>query len=170
MKKLHIENVHIHLGHQQPPAGLIAALAIAGAANAAQQPSQATNSAVPEIGDKWADLPATYGGISLSRDGTRLVHLIVWDEAPSKCMIYEDAVAAAEKINPAMESHLPTRHQGIDLFDRLQHLFNQDYWHWLLEKTKSGKSAFIQGFDNGYQYTHYLSFEGRVRAVSEIPL
>lgn len=137
---------------------------------APQQPSQATNSAVPEIGDKWADLPAIYGGISLSRDGTRLVHLIVWDEAPSKCMIYEDAVAAAEKINPAMGSHLPTRHQGIDLFDRLQHLFNQEYLHWLLDKTKSGKSAFFQYFSYGGQGSSNLSIQGGVRAVSEIPL
>lgn len=137
---------------------------------AAQQPSQSINNKAPKIGEKWPGLSATYAGISLSKDGNRLVYLILWDEATSKCMTYEDAVAAAEKINPAMESHLPTRHQGIDLFNRLQHLFDQDYWEWLLEKTKSGKAAFIQHSHGGYQYGYDLSFEGRVRAVSEIPL
>lgn len=164
---LHIENAHIYLGSQQPD-GLLTSLRIGGAANTAKPPSQTTN--IPEIGGKWPDLPATYAGISLSRDGTRLVHLIVWDEAPNDRLNYEDAVAAAEKINPAMGSHLPTRHQGIDLFDRLQRLFNQDSQYWLLKKTKSGKSAFVQDLAYGSQHLSFFSGLGRVSAVSEIPL
>ncbi len=170
--KLHIEQIHIHLPSQQPPAGLIAALAIAGAAQPAQ-PHRAPSTeagAIPAIGDKWPGLEAAYVGVSLSQDGQRLVHLVLWDEAPEKSMTYADAVEAAEKINPAMESHLPTRHQSLDLFERLQDRFNQDYWHWTLDKTKSGKAAFVQGFTNGNQGTSLLSSECRVRAVSEIPL
>lgn len=168
--KLRIENVHIHLSSPKPPAGLIAALDIAGASRGAPLSEKASSSNAPGIGEKWPGLPATYAGISLSKDASHLVHLIVWDEAPEEGMTYADAVEAAEKINPTMESHLPTRHQGIHLYERLQHLFNQDYWHWLLDKNKSEKTAFLQSFDDGVQVINTLSCEGRVRAVSEIPL
>ncbi|MGL6245672.1 hypothetical protein [Pseudomonas sp.] len=163
--KLHIENLHVtvHASPQQP-AGLLATLAIANAA------SSIGSQAAPQIGEKWPGTEATYAGVSLSTTGDRLVHLLLWDEDDSTAMDHADAVKHAESVNPAMASHLPTRHQAITLFDNLQDCFNKDYWHWTLTKTKSGKAAFFQLFLNGYQGGLGLSAECRVRAVSEIPL
>ena len=161
--KLHIENLNITFSNPQPPAGLIAALAIAGAA----QPDK-TNA--PAIGEKWPGLEAVYAGVSLSKAGDSLVHLLLWPDYPNNGMSYDKAVQFAEGVNPDMGSHLPTRHQSITLFERLRDHFNKDYYHWTLTKTESGKAAFYQYFYNGNQYGCDLSAEGRVRAVSEIPL
>ncbi|MFT3964100.1 hypothetical protein [Propionivibrio sp.] len=163
--KLHIENVNITLAHAQPPVGLFAALAIASAAKASSAPR-----AVPAVGDKWPGLAATYAGVSLSKTGDRLVHLILWDDDPQVAMNYEDAVKHAENVKPDMDSHLPTRHQGLTLFDNLRDRFETSPWYWLLTKTLSGKAAFVQSFVSGSQDYSHLSSEVRVRAVSEIPL
>jgi hypothetical protein len=162
--KLHIENINITITDQQQPAGLIASLAIAGAAKSS------INTEVPNIGEKWPGTEALYAGVSLSKDGDRLVHLILWLNEPDKGLPHDKAILWAESVNPAMCSHIPTRHQSITLFERLQDQFNQDYWHWTLTKTKSGKAAFYQYVDDGYQGLDDLSAEFRVRAVSEIPL
>ena len=161
--KLHIENIHITIP-QQMPAGLIAALAIAGAA----KPSSKVDA--PAIGEKWPGLDAIYAGVALSKDEDRLVHLILYTDDPRKGMAYEEAVEYAEGVNPEMNSHIPTRHQSITLFERLRDQFNTGYYHWTLTKTKDGKAAFYQYFLSGYQLDSNLSAECRVRAVSEIPL
>lgn len=156
--KLHIENLHVTLhAPQQQPAWLLAMPDIASAAGGI-------------MGEKWPGTEATYAGVSLSTAGDRLVHLLLWDSDTDKAMDHDDAVKHAEAVNPAMASHMPTRHQAITLFDNLQDRFNRDYWYWTLTKTKSGKAAFIQSFSNGNQYSNDLSSECRVRAVSEIPL
>jgi len=144
--KLHIENLNItvHTAQQQP-AGLLATLAIANAAGVM------ASQAAPKIGDKWPGTDATYAGVSLSTTGDRLVHLLLWDSDTDQSMEYDDAVKHAEAVNPAMASRLPTRHQAITLFENLQDRFNQDYYHWTITKTKSGKAAFLQYFDSGLQ-------------------
>ncbi len=162
--KLHIENINITLSGHHPPAGLIAALAIAGAAKSD------TSTNVPEIGEKWPGTDATYAGVSLSLTGDSLVHLLLWDSDTEKGMAYDAAVKHAEAVNPAMASHLPTRHQSIDLFERLANRFEKDPWYWTLTKTTSGQSAFFQDFSYGLQVYDHLSEDCRVRAVSEIPL
>lgn len=125
---------------------------------------------VPNIGEKWPGTEAIYAGISPSISDDGSVHLLLWPDKSGKGLSYDKAVEFAESVNPAMLSHIPTRHQSITLFERLRDQFDQDYWHWTLTKTKSGKAAFYQGFLDGYQSYHYLSAECRVRAVSEIPL
>ena len=163
--KLHIENLTITVqAPPQQPAGLLATLAIANAAGVMG------SQAAPQIGEKWPGTEATYAGVSLSTAGDRTVHLLLWDETDDTSMDYDAAVKHAESVNPAMASHLPTRHQSITLFDNLQDRLNQDYYHWTLTKTKSGKAAFGQHFRYGYQSGIGLSAELRVRAVSEIPL
>ena len=162
--KLHIENLHITLAHPQPPAGLIASLAIA----SAMQPR--VKKGVPAIGEKWPGTEAIYAGTSLSITDDSLVHLILWPDDKKEGMPYEKAVKFAESVNPGMNSHIPTRHQSVTLFERLRDQFSDDYYHWTLTKTKSGNTAFIQSFLNGFQDYYDLSSERRVRAVSEIPL
>jgi hypothetical protein len=160
--KLHIETLNITLS--QPPAGLIAALAIAHAA----KPDRQEN--VPAIGEKWPGLEAVYAGVALSQSEDRLVHLILWLNDAKKGMDYDDGVKWAEQVSHETNSHIPTRHQSITLFERLRDHFNTDYWHWTLTKTSDGKAAFCQDFYGGFQSYDGLSAEGRVRAVSEIPL
>ena len=161
--KLHIENLNITFSSQHQPAGLIAALSIARAAKSSNQAD------APAIGEKWPGTEAIYAGVSLSITDDSLVHLILWPDDKNKGMAYDKAVEFAEAINPDMNSHIPTRHQSITLFERLQDKFNNDYYHWTLTKTKSGNAAFGQDFGDGNQGS-LLSAECRVRAVSEIPL
>lgn len=162
--KLHIENLHVTFSNPQPPAGFLATLAIAGAMQATRKEG------IPEIGEKWPGTEATYAGLSLSKADDSLVHLILWPDTKNKGMTYDKAVEFAERVNPEMDSHIPTRHQSITLFERLPDQFNQDYYHWTLTKTLSGTSAFCQSFGYGGQGSYGLSAECRVRAVSEIPL
>lgn len=159
--KLHIENLNITLGNQHP-SGLIAALAIASAAKSAKS--------IPDIGSKWPGTEAIYAGISLSITDDSLVHLILWPDDSKKSMNYHNAVEFAEAVNPDMSSHIPTRHQSMTLYDRLQDHFSNNDGCWTLTKTKSGNAAFIQYFYYGFQLNYDLSSEWRVRAVSEIPI
>ena len=166
--KVHIENLNIHLGSPSKfPPGLIATLALAGAA---AMPEKAEPKNVPQVGEKWPGLDATYAGKAMSKDGDKLVHLIAWNAKPDKKLDYKDANEWANKVNPEMDSHAPTRMQSITLFNNLQDEFNKDDWYWTMEKTKSGECAFVQIFGNGYQFTSYLYGTCRVRAVSEIQL
>ena len=162
--KLHIENLHITLAHPQPPAGLISSLAIASAMHPRVKKS------IPAIGEKWPGTEAIYAGTSISITDDSLVHLILWPDDKKEGMPYEKAVKFAESVNPGMNSHIPTRHQSVTLFERLRDQFNDDHYHWTLTKTKSGNTAFFQDFGRGIQLSGSLSYEYRVRAVSEIPL
>lgn len=128
------------------------------------------NTIIPAIGAKWPGTEAKYGGISLSKCGTKLVHLIVWPDTFKERVSHEQAIKKAEEIAPNWNSHLPTRYQGITLFTNLQDEFDKDYYHWTLDKTKDGKAAFVQYFADGYQSWIDLVTSNRVRAVSEIPL
>lgn len=158
--KLHIENISITIS-SPPPAGMIAGMALASAANGD----------LPAIGEKWPGTEATYAGVSLSMTGDSLVHLLLWDDAVSAISCgYDMAVKHAEEVSPDMGSHLPTRAQSIALFERLADRFDQNRWHWTLTKTLSGKAAFVQYFYGGDQSHFLLSAECRVHAVSEIPL
>jgi hypothetical protein len=161
--KLHIENLSIHIADQLP-IGLIYGMALC------DMIKPAANDTIPALGEKWPGTEATYAGISLSLTGDSLVHMLLWDADAAISVDYDTAVKHAEQVNPSMGSHLPTRYQSIDLFERLADRFDKDRWHWTLTKTPSGKAAFVQRFTGGYQDFIGLSAECRVRAVSEIPL
>ena len=105
--KLHIENLHVTFAASQPPAGLIAALAIAGAAKSAMLPD------IPAVGEKWPGTEAVYAGVSLSVTDDSLVHLILWPDEQQKGMAYEKAVEFAEGVNRDMSSHIPTRQGSV---------------------------------------------------------
>jgi len=62
---------------------------------------------------------------------------------------------------PAQTDIEAFRDNGEDAFD--------EAWYWSSTVLPSGKTAFSQDFGDGYQ-DYGLSYEGRVRAVSEIPL
>ena len=160
--KLHIENLNIT--YQLLPVGPLSTLTIAKAS------TNKAKGSIPAIGEKWPGLEAVYAGTALSQTEDCLVHLILWVEDAMECMKYDKAVKWAENVNPELSSHIPTRHQSITLFERLRDHHDTDYWHWTLTKTMDGKAAFGQHFYCGDQNLSYLSSDGRVRAVSEIPL
>ena len=165
MKKLHIENVHINIGAKpsMPPIGLLAALASIGNNKPSKRPSE-----LPAIGDKWPGTEAIYAGKSLSRDGTKIVDLIIWLDESKESRSYEDNLKYCESVSKETNSHAATRQQAIVINDNLRHLLSEDHWHWTETKTNSGKSAFVQNFYNGIQFTDYLYNGVRALAVSEI--
>lgn len=131
---------------------------------------EASKAEVPAIGQVWPGTNAIYAGKAPSLDGESIVHLILWPTKPDGYLSYKDAVEFAEQVFPDLESHIPTRMQSIVLFEQLQDQFEPE-WYWTLTKTKSGKSAFIQNFNFGFQYVNGdLDNDDLVRAVSEIPL
>ncbi len=124
---------------------------------------------IPAIGEKWPGTEAIYAGTALSINEDKLVHLILWPNKSDR-MSFDAGVNWAEEVRPDMNSHIPTRHQSITLYERLQGQFNQDYYHWTLAKRKDGNTAFVQNFYYGYQNNYALGSSNLVRAVSEIPL
>ena len=165
MTKLHIENIHIHVGAKpsMPPIGLLAALASIGDDKHSKRPSE-----LPAIGDKWPGTEAIYAGKSLSRDGAKIVDLIFWLDESEEGRTYEDNIKYCESVSKETGSHAATRQQAIVINDNLRHLLSEDHWYWTETKTNSGKAAFVQGFINGVQLTSHLSFDYRALAVSEI--
>lgn len=175
MTKLHIENVHIHIGSKpsMPPIGLLAALATCGEIKNTKRglfgdkPSEVV-SPLPAIGDKWPGTEAIYAGKSLSRDGSKIVDLIFWPDESQKVRNFEDNKAWCESVNKDMDSHAATRQQAIVINDNLHHLLSKDHWYWTETKTNSGEYAFVQHFGNGNQSYGYLLIGYRALAVSEI--
>ena len=116
--KIHIENLNITLSNQQPPAGLIAELAIARVSNPVQQ------AYIPAIGEKWPGLEAVYAGKALSQNEDRLIHLILW---------LEDAEAASAGLRAYLIQLAYVREFGGDWvpdwndFDQLKWYLFFDY-------------------------------------------
>lgn len=168
MTKLHIENLTINVGGKPsiPTVGLLAALASIG-----ETKPEATNPPaflLPKIGDKWPGTEAIYAGKSLSRDGSKIVDLILWPQEEQKERGYEDNLKYCESVSPETNSHAATRQQAIVINDNLRHLLSKDHWYWTETKTNSGEYAFVQYFGNGSQSSDGLNCEYRALAVSEI--
>lgn len=165
MTKLHIENVHIHIGAKpsMPPIGLLAALASIGDNKPIKRPTE-----LPAIGDKWPGTEAIYAGKSLSRDGTKIVDLIFWLDESQKERNFQDNIKHCESVSKETGSHAATRQQAIVINDNLRHLLSKARWYWTETKTNSGEYAFVQYFRNGYQYNFNFYYEYRALAVSEI--
>lgn len=168
MTKLHIENLTINVGGKPslPSIGLLAALAGIG-----ETKPEATNPPaflLPKIGDKWPGTEAIYAGKALSRDGSKIVDLIVWPDASDKKRSYADNVAYCESVSPETGSHAATRQQAIVINDNLRHLFKKDCYYWTETKDNDGDAAFVQDFGYGYQSCTTLDLEYRALAVSEI--
>lgn len=165
MTKLHIENIHIHIGAKpsMSPVGLLAALASIGDDKPSKRFSE-----LPAIGDKWPGTEAIYAGKSLSRDGTKIVDLIFWLDESEEERSYEDNLKYCESVSKETNSHAATRQQAIVINDNLRHLLSNDHYYWAETKSNSGKHAFVQHFFYGNQTTRYLINEYRALAVSEI--
>lgn len=165
MTKLHIENVHIHIGAKpsMPPIGLLAALASIGDNKPIKRPTE-----LPAIGDKWPGTEAIYAGKSLSRDGTKIVDLIFWLDESKEGRSYEDNIKYCESVSRETSSHAATRQQAIVINDNLRHLLSKDHAYWTEIKDNTGKYAFVQYFYNGGQGNGTLYYVYRALAVSEI--
>lgn len=163
--KLTIENLTINVGGKpsMQPIGLLAALASIGECKPRNR-----NTDLPAIGDKWPGTEAIYAGKALSRDGSKIVDLIVWPDASDKKRSYADNVAYCESVSPETGSHAATRQQAIVINDNLRHLFKKDCYYWTETKDNDGDAAFVQHFTYGHQDYLTLSLAYRALAVSEI--
>lgn len=165
MTKLHIENLTINVGGKpsMPPIGLLAALASIGE----DKPSK-RNTDLPAIGDKWPGTEAIYAGKSLSRDGNKIVDLILWPDESQKERSYEENIKYCESVSQDTNSHAATRQQAIVINDNLRHMLSKDHSYWTETKDNTGKYAFVQDFRNGYQDDLNIIGGYRALAVSEI--
>ena len=151
--KVHIENINININpSRQMPAPLLALLTMAQAAMpvpadevvaTAAKPAKAKSTTdIPAVGEKWPGTEAVYAGVSLSMNGDKLVHLLLWPNE-MRDVTFEKAMEFAVKVNPKMmTSHAPTRHQSITLFNNLRDQFDINQGYWTMEKTESGEAAF----------------------------
>ncbi len=122
----------------------------------------------PTIGDKWPGTEAIYAGKALSRDGSKIIDLIVWLDSSDKKRPYADNVAYCESVSPETGSHSATRQQAIVINDNLRHLFKEHCYYWTETKDNAGDAAFVQYFDDGSQVYTNLRNAYRALAVSEI--
>ena len=99
-----------------------------------------------------------YAGIMRGIDGAPDEHLVLLPGAA------EDVTwEAAGEWAKAEGGDLPTRREQRLLFINLKDQFEED-WYWSSEQ--AGPSyAWVQSFDDGFQYDDYRSHEGRARAV-----
>jgi hypothetical protein len=104
-----------------------------------------------------------YAGIIRGVDGAPDQHLVLVD-GEGVDLSWEAAGSWAESVGGS----LPTRAEQALLFANLKDQFKSD-WYWSGEQ--SGPSlAWFQGFDDGFQYDYYRSYEGSARAVRRLPI
>jgi len=114
---------------------------------------------------------AVYAGLAPAEYDMPQAHLVLWLNTPETHQNYEESIALAKAVNPETDSHLPTRTESALLYATLRDQINQDYWHWT--STYYGKNqeyAFVQGFNNGFQFDRYLNGDYRALAVSRFAL
>lgn len=121
-------------------------------------------STATEAGQRLIALPTLYegeryAGIVLDAEGAPSYHLIILPgdvELP-----WDDAMAWAK----TQGGELPTRAEQHLLFCNAKSAF-QPTWYWSGEQYAGDASnAWLQAFDDGYQYGYGKGYQGRVRAV-----
>lgn len=72
---------------------------------------------------------------------------------------YEASIELAKAANPEMDSHLPTRTESALLYATLRDQIDKGDWYWTSTYYDDDKdAAFVQTFDNGYQYDITLNY------------
>lgn len=106
-----------------------------------------------------------YAGAILSDDGTPDYHLVLLAAHPEERMEWSAAIAWAASIG----GELPNRREQSLLFANAKGHFDSA-WYWSSEKYEDdGAYAWLQDFDDGYQFNDRTSDEARVRAVRRVP-
>jgi hypothetical protein len=104
-----------------------------------------------------------YAGISRGVDGAPDQHLVL---LPGEAVDVDWEAAGA--FAASVGGELPTRAEQALLYANLKDQF-EPRWYW--SSTQAGPStAWLQGFDNGYQDFGNRSYEGRARAVRRLPI
>ena len=104
-----------------------------------------------------------YAGIIRGVAGAPDQHLVLLP-GDADDVDWDAAVAFAASVG----GELPTRAEQALLFANLKDQF-KPRWYWSSEQ--AGPShAWHQGFDGGYQYYYYRSYEGRARAVRRLEI
>ena len=106
----------------------------------------------------------TYAGLILNDDGTSSHHLVLLPGETEAT--WADAKAWATKAG----GELPTRREQSLLFANAKAGFKAR-WYWSSVKHESGSVAWVQSFDDGYQYADRVDDDTYcARAVRMIPL
>ncbi len=104
-----------------------------------------------------------YAGIIRGVDGAPDQHLVLLF-GQAEDVSWSDACDWAKSAGGA----LPTRAEQALLFANLKDQF-EPRWYWSSEQA-GPSGAWGQGFDDGFQYDYYRSYEGRARAVRRLPI
>jgi len=121
----------------------------------------------PCIGDAWPAQQGIYAGVSRGEDGAPDAHIVLLDEIPEKELKWSDAVMWAE--GRGNGARLPTRFESALLYANVRDKLDTDGWYWTGTQ-HSVAAAFVQYFDDGYQYYDGKAFEGRARAVRRLAI
>ena len=101
-----------------------------------------------------------YAGLLLGLDGLMAQHLVLLP-GEAEDVSWDEAKAWAAKAG----GDLPTRQEQALLYANLKSEFKPE-WYWSGQEHESnGAYAWLQDFDDGYQYNYDKSYEGRARAV-----
>lgn len=114
---------------------------------------------------------AIYAGIAPAEGGMPQAHLVLWKDSCSSAQDFETSVAFAKAVDPATDSHLPTRTESALLYAAVRDQIKKDDWYWTSTYYDEDKdAAFVQLFLNGYQGYGNLYDEFRALAVSRFAL
>lgn len=103
-----------------------------------------------------------YAGLVLDATTWKPSHHLVLLAGDAEELTWAEASAWAEE----HDGHLPNQQEQALLYANLKHEF-EGTWYWSGEKSSSG-SAWSQYFDHGLQFTSYLGYRLRVRAVRRL--
>ena len=163
---IHIKNVHIHLPRPKT-AGMPAGIPLAAFASAFSQAPQAPKPKAPAIGQPWPGVDGVYVGVARGEEGAPDGHLVLLNAKPLGALANEDGAewAAAQREG----AHMPTKSESALIYANTPDQVDATKTHWT--STLYGDShAWIQYFNDGYQYGSSLSAERAVRAVCRFPL
>jgi len=104
-----------------------------------------------------------YAGIVLGQNGEGDHHLFLLP-AKTEPLNWEDAKTWAKSAGGS----LPTRSEQAILYGNLKNEF-ETTWHWSNEQDADGYAyAWLQNFNDGYQYCGLKSYKFRARAVRRL--
>lgn len=114
---------------------------------------------------------AIYAGIAPAEGGMPQAHLILWKDSYSSPQDFETSVAFAKAVDPATDSHLPTRTESALLYATVRDQIKKDDWYWTSTYYDEDKDcAFVQYFGNGVPDGNDLDDGYRALAVSRFAL
>ena len=117
---------------------------------------------LPAIGAQWNG--GTYAGVTVRNNRPMALIVLPGEESTIK---WRAASGWAEK----QGGELPSRVDGLVLYQNLREQFNKDGWYWT-DTVHPGDAdfAFLQDFAYGHQYNVHKGYAYRARAVRRVAI